>query len=147
MWNYNPNEINKPGRLKMNHRYNRTIDGKQVERPQHLYPYSYSRVCIYENGFESTDRVVWSDRLLTDDRAYELWNQILGTGQYLSHKAPDLVEEWLRIYLAKPNLILTGVEEECNVSNGYPYWLLYFRCNDAQEGGSHDDRVTRLGQN
>lgn len=125
---YDRNKINKPGKLKMHRPYSTTIDGKPVERPYYEYPYSYSRTCIFENGFKKSDRVVWSDRLLNNsDRAWDLWNEILGTGQFLSNKAPDLVEEWLRAVLNKPNIILTGVEEECNVSNGYPYWLLYFR--------------------
>lgn len=126
---YDPDKINKPGELKMNYRFLETIDGKEVERPPRDYPYSYSRVCIYKNGFNAkTDRVAWSDRILSNyENAWDLWNEILGIGQFLSAKAPDLVEEWLRAVLGNQNIILTGVEEECNVSTGYPYWILYYR--------------------
>ena len=107
-----------------------TIDGKPVERSPRDFPYSYTRYCIWRNKvnrWRKDDSVVWSDRLSWQYPEYDnLFKEILGTGQYYSRKEPKAIETFL-CRLLNEDIVLTGIEEECNTSNGYPYWLLYFR--------------------
>ena len=104
-----------------------TVDGEPCLRMPQDYPYSYSRFCIYDAGFKDTDSVVWTDRLRNEENHNEIFSEVLGHGQYYSHKRPEKIEEFLQKLFGKPDIMLTAIEEECNFSNGYPYWLLYFR--------------------
>jgi hypothetical protein len=106
---------------------NLTITGQRVARPMSDYPYSYSATCIYKNMWKRTDEVVYSDRLhLWYDNYDAIYKETMGTGQYFSSKEPEQIEQLLCRLFGK-HIILTGVEEECNFSNGYPYWILYYR--------------------
>ena len=105
----------------------RTIDGSEVERNRYEHPYSYTRFCIYKNGWKPTDRVVWSDRLEGEPGSSDkLREEYLGVGSYYSGKSPKDIERFLS-RLFEYEVVLTGIEQECNASNGFPYWLLYFR--------------------
>ena len=103
-----------------------TIDGQPQERSRKDHPYSYSRYCIYKNGWKKTDQVVWSDRLWNCSHYKELKEKILGIGDYFSKFPPNKIETFLSELFGHP-IKLTGIEEECNFSSGYPYWILYFR--------------------
>lgn len=106
---------------------NRTIDGKPVERSKRQYPYSYTAFCIYKNRYTCTDNVVYSDRLSNEPNySPKLYEKHLGRGQYLSNKKPQDIENYLSDLFGY-KVTLTGIEEECNCSNGYPYWILYYR--------------------
>ena len=112
-----------------------TIDGEVCSRPPREYPYSYSRFCIYKNGFKPTDSCVFSDRLSRKENYDKIFREVLGLGQYYSDKRPEKIEEFLRQLFEQPDIVLTGIEEECNYSDGYPYWLLYFRHEDKADSG------------
>jgi hypothetical protein len=55
----------------------------------------------------------------------EVWNN---EGQYFNNRKPQDIEIFLSKYLEK-SITLTGIEEGCNVSNGYPYWIFYYKEN------------------
>lgn len=106
-----------------------TLSGKPQQYTCEKYPYAYSRYAIWDSGDWSTsDRNVWTDRLSSQypDTFDTLKNEILGRGDYFSNFEPEAIEKFL-CELFGEKVKLTGIEEECNASNGYPYWLLYFR--------------------
>ena len=106
---------------------NFTIEGYPVERHPKDYPYSYTRFCIYKNDWKDTDTMVYSDRLRSwYENYYDLKREYLGRGDYFSLYEPEQIEKFLSVLFGK-NITLTGMEEECNCFNGYPYWLLYYR--------------------
>lgn len=106
----------------------RTIEGHPVERNIRDYPYSYTRFLLWKGpNFSVYDHIVYSDRLRREEGAHDAWNKILGQGQYMGGKSPEDVEKWLQVCLNNPSIELTGVEQECNCSNGYPYYILYFK--------------------
>ena len=107
-----------------------TIDGTPVERSINQYPYSYTRFCIYNNGWRPGDSVAWSDRLSQQYVTYrELKKNYLGDGDCYSSYDPKAIEVFL-CALFGYDIILTGIEQECNALTGYPYWLFYFRKKD-----------------
>ena len=107
-----------------------TIDWQPCQRDPRRYPYSYTRFCVWrsrKNRFKPDDSVVWTDHLSWQYPEYDkLYKEILGTGQCYSRKKPEDIEAFL-CKLLEDDVVLTGIEEECNASTGYPYWLLYFR--------------------
>jgi len=104
-----------------------TIDGQEVERSISEYPYSYTRFCIYKNGWKPGDKVVWSDRLENEPGySNEIKEEILGAGNRYSSKDPKDIEKFLSKIFGY-EIKLTGIEQECNAMNGYPYWLFYYR--------------------
>ena len=106
----------------------KTIQGTPTEREPEDFPYSYTRFCIFKYGWKQADPVVFTDRLskLYEEKYDKLFKRYLGDGQYYSTKNPISIEKFLSNLLGK-RLMLTGIEEECNASTGYPYWLLYYR--------------------
>ena len=104
-----------------------TIDGKKQEQPISKYPYAYLRYCIYENGWQKSDKMLYSDRLPMWYKNYdEVAKEIGISGQNFSNFAPEQIEELLST-LMKKEITFTGMEEECNVSNGFPYYVIYYR--------------------
>lgn len=108
----------------------RTLAGKKQERSRKEYPYSYSAYAIWNSGeWSSEDAVVYSDRLPSfyGDKYYELGKELgVRGGLSFGYTDPEILEKFLS-ELFESKIKLTGIEEECNVSNGYPYWLLYYR--------------------
>ena len=106
-----------------------TLAGKKQERSITEYPYSYSRYAIWNSGdWSENDHLVYSDRLRKQypDTYDNLKSEMLGNGDYFSKFEPEDIEKFLSA-LWGHKIKLTGIEEECNASNGYPYWLLYYR--------------------
>ena len=105
----------------------RRINGKRCERLPMDYPYSYSAFCLYKNEWKPTDEAEYTDRLAGSYENYDrIKEECLGRGDYFSSYETKDIEKFLQKLLNK-DVILTGVEEECNYSSGYPYWILYFR--------------------
>jgi len=125
-----------------------TVGGKPCERPPMLYPYSYTRFCLWMKRWKPTDNVLWTDRLLRSGRAYDKKRDILGTGDYFSSKRPERIEMFLCHALRK-RVILTAIEEECNYADGYPYWLLYYRLRGKEEEKRIEsiERIKRMNEN
>ena len=112
--------------MKRPHVYRR-INGRSCERTPINNPYSYTAFCIYKNGWKDTDEFVFSDRLNSWYENYRgLKEKMLGRGDYFSSYEPEDIEKFLS-FLFDKEITLTGIEEECNVSNGYPYWIFYYR--------------------
>lgn len=82
------------------------------------------------HNYKTSDEVVYSDRLHQwDDKKYsyatsEAFNGY--KGQYFDSFTPNQIQNFLSIYFNR-DVILTRVDREENVSNGYPYWVFYFR--------------------
>lgn len=106
------------------------IAGERIKRSPHEFPYSYDPFVLFKDGsWSEFDEAVYSDRLYEWDS--ELYDRCCETiwrdhGQYFSRRKPTDIERFLRLYFKK-NLRLTGIEEGCNVRNGYPYWIFYMK--------------------
>ncbi len=101
------------------------IPGKNV-KTKFTNPYDYGPIVQFI-GPRKGNHTVYSDRLyMWDSEKHDsLCTKHFGnTGQYWSDRQPKLIEAFLRDYLDKPSLVLTRVEEHCNVSSGYPVWRL-----------------------
>lgn len=105
------------------------IEGKPVKRDKKNWPYNYDRFVIWKGDWHRTDHAVYSDRLRQwDSEKYskcckEVWPN--GGGSFSSKSSSD-IQKFLSLYFGQ-QIKLTGVEEECNVSNGFPYWIFYYR--------------------
>lgn len=108
----------------------KNINGEVVKRTIFYYPYSYDAFVIYKNGYnKKKDSVIYSDRLIQMN--YELYDSCCmqvfnNTGHAFDGRKPEDIERFLSLYLGR-NIKLTGIEQACNVSNGYPYWIFYYR--------------------
>ena len=108
--------------------YRTTIDGHSQERSCAEYPYSYTRFCIYKTKeWKLTDAILYSDRLYEcyPDKYDKLKNKYLGMSDHYPSYQPEQIEKFLT-HLLGCKIHITGMEEECNCSNGYPYWIIYF---------------------
>ena len=105
-----------------------TITGKPQVRSCAKYPYSYSRYCIYKTKkWTRKDEMLYSDRLSMwfPDTYYEYKEKFLGNADDLKRYHPDNIEKFISALFGYP-IHITGMEEECNFSNGYPYWIIYY---------------------
>lgn len=106
------------------------IKGDKVRHTKFQFPYGYDQFLIWKGAYnQNTDQSVFSDRMMCLD--YERFNvcciQTFGNdGQCFYDRKPADIEKFLSMYFDK-NIQLTGIEEGCNISNGYPYWVFYFR--------------------
>lgn len=105
------------------------IDGIPVKRTIQEYPYSYDPFLIWSNNYHKDDHVLYSDRLYQwnfekfNRCCYKVWKNM---GQWFDERSPKSIEKFLSLYLEKP-ICLTGIEQGCNVSNGYPYWIFFYK--------------------
>lgn len=101
--------------------------GKEVKRNQLDYPYSYDPFVTFRNGEnEEINDTVYSDRLFQwDSQKYnKLCKKHFGNeGQYFDGRSPSIIEKFLQDYYGNKNLKLILIEQGCNVSSGYPYWV------------------------
>lgn len=108
----------------------KTLAGKKPTRSRKQYPYAYSAYAIWNSGeWSPEDDVVYSDRLpgFYGDKYYELGKELgVRGGLSMGYTDPEILEKFLS-ELFDCKIKLTGIEEEGNASNGYPYWLLYYR--------------------
>jgi hypothetical protein len=94
------------------------------------HPYSYDPFIVWYGNARKGDSVVYSDRLVQWD--YDKYMECAKTvrTKYNTNSFdinnPVQVKEFLSLYYDK-QVVLTAIVEGCNVSNGYPYWILYFR--------------------
>lgn len=94
------------------------------------HPYSYDSFIVWYGNARKGDSVVYSDRLVQWD--YEKYMtcaktiQAESTNNKFDINDPKQTEKFLSLYYGK-QVTLTAIVEGCNVSNGYPYWILYFR--------------------
>lgn len=105
------------------------IEGKPVERDKRNWPYSYDRFVVWKGDWNETDCAVYSDRLRQwDAKKYrECCKQVWPNGgDTFSQRSPSSIEQFLSLYYGQ-QVKLTGIEEGCNVSNGFPYWIFYYK--------------------
>jgi len=105
------------------------LAGEIVERTKGEYPYNYDAFLIWKGNYiKGKSDVVYSDRLMQWDYkkfnkcCNEIWDN---EGQYFSNRNPKDIEKFLSLYWDK-EIVLTAIEECCNVSNGYPIWIFYY---------------------
>lgn len=115
---------------------NRNIYGAKVKRPREEYPYSFDHYCVYKTiDFDQTTHTIYSDRMRQwDSEKFDTCHEhVFGnSGQYFDCRNPELIEQFLKEYFDW-ELSLTGIEEGCNFSNGYPYWVFYIiRAENAE---------------
>lgn len=109
-------------------------DGGKIQRTKGEYPYSYSDFLLWVKDFKYIKNpecsVVCSDRLYKwDSKKYnkccrEVWGN---EGQYFDCREAEDIEKFLRLYNDDPDLELRKIAEGCNVSNGYPYWVFWYK--------------------
>lgn len=88
-----------------------------------------SRVIWQKNFNKAEDEAVYSDHLYEwDDRKYDsVCEKIWGNkGQMFHNRKPEEIEQFLSLYFDK-GITLTAIVKETNMSNGYPYWIFYYR--------------------
>lgn len=109
-------------------------NGNPVEKTKHDYPYTYDSFVTYRNGSnEEVNHTVYPDRLISwgrkkyDKLAEKYFG---GSGHYFSGRSPESIERFLQEYYENPKLKLIVIQEGCNVSNGYPYWVFHFNSNN-----------------
>lgn len=108
------------------------IDGKPVERDIYSHPYSYDPFVIWKGNYDPSDSAVYSDRLMQWDfaRFNKCAQAVLGDErQMFSNCSPNSVERFLSLYFDK-NIKLTGIQQGCNVSTGYSYWIFHYKTAD-----------------
>lgn len=100
-------------------------------------PYSYSEFFLYGHRddikYSKEDpkgpiHAEYSDRIWQWDRekAESCWARHC-EGYRWSNAPITQIEKFLRDYHGKPSLDLVAVAEGCNASNGYPYFVVWFR--------------------
>lgn len=107
------------------------IRNEPVERTPKDSPYSYDTFQLFKDiSWNEGDAADHSDRMWEcDPEKYNkccrsVWNN---SGQYFYDREPEDIEKFLQLYFDDPSIKLTGVEESCNSSNGYPYWTFYMK--------------------
>lgn len=104
------------------------LRGDVVTRNPQTHPYSYDPFLLWKGDYKEGDSIVYSDRLISWD--HEKFNKCCmevfnNKGQNFNNRKPKDIEKFLSLYFDK-DIKLTAIEEGCNVSNGYPYWIFYF---------------------
>ena len=103
-------------------------DEKPVERTPDKYRYSYDAYVQYKAA-DTYQHAVYSDRLWQwDNKKYdELCKKHFGNqGQYWSSRGVEQIQAFLRDYNDNQELVLVGIMEGCNASDGFPYWVFMF---------------------
>ena len=119
------------------------VNPHQKNQTQSEAPYSYSEFFIFRNNEVSPQEpggyhakcaegveASYSDRL-------DQWNRdayaravktVKGNGLHISNWHSKIASEFLTEYFGKPTTCCALVEG-CNVGNGYPYWIFFYKHN------------------
>lgn len=105
--------------------------GKPVNRTKDEYPYSYDAF-MQERVLPNSEvkSAVYTDRLLQWD--YNLTRRLMekhfgNSGDYWNNRSAADIQSFLRERLNAPDLVVCYVMECCNVSNGYPLWVIAYK--------------------
>ena len=115
-------------------------NGNPVERIPATHPYSYDAHVIYNQpGFKYKDQTyekdglctVYSDRLSQWDyeKYRECMKQFKGEDGDYFWRDTNKVVKFMKKYYNNKKLEVNMIMEGCNVSNGYPYWLIFYKDN------------------
>ena len=112
----------------------RFVDPNRENRTKEDWPYSYSEFFLWgepEKGCEA----VYSDRLAQwdYDKAAAAAKSVADLGSRYGYWGKDGTSKYLTTYFGRPVEALAAAEG-CNVGNGFPYWVFWFR--DAAAPGS-----------
>lgn len=109
------------------------INGNPVKRNPRDYPYTYDPFVIYKGDDFSRDgnESFYSDRLslwYDANEIKDLRNKYsIDHGDYFwAYNSVNMLNMFLTD-LMKRHVRITAIIEHCNVSNGYPIWLVYFK--------------------
>lgn len=104
------------------------INGKPVQRTKVSHPYSYDCHVIWRGGRnDEAKHAVYHDRMQQWDwDKYERCRKLHLNNQGFANADPKKVEAFLRDYNDDQDLRLIIIQEGCNVSNGYPYWVFHY---------------------
>lgn len=96
-------------------------------RTKEEYPYSYSAHYLWGEAEEGAD-AVYSDRLAQWDaeKSRDAINAVADLKCRYGYWGQEGASKYLSAYFGKPVRAI-AVAEGCNVSNGYPYWIFWFR--------------------
>lgn len=105
-------------------------------RTKHEYPYSYDAILQWKkfNTTPSDATAVYADRLCQWN--YDKYRRLClehfrngndTGGDYFHGRSPAKIEQFLRDYYDNQDLELLRVEEHCNIGNGFPVWVFFFR--------------------
>ena len=107
------------------------LDGNPVERTRDKYPYSYDPYVVFKSDSFKREEMtsVYSDRLLQWDldKFNDSRKKVDGTTSQYFNLSQYQCQLFLRYYYDDPNLELHCILEGCNVSNGFPYWVFFFK--------------------
>lgn len=99
-------------------------------RTKSSHPYSYDPIVLIDSGKEG-DGSSYSDRMVgwDHDKFYTCLGKLNnGKGEMMfSWGNRKLVTAFMQDYNDDPGLEVTRVVEMCNVSNGYPVWLIVYK--------------------
>ena len=113
------------------------MEGKRIKRTPSQYPYSFDEYVVEKlPDYEETDRAFYSDRF---NRWYSYEKIQEGRERFdIQHgdyfwdytELPRL-EKFLS-YVMNKNIHVTALLKGCNVSNGYPYWVIFYKEGDKE---------------
>ena len=101
------------------------VDLNSEFRSKHEYPYSYSAYFLWKGAKAEGDETVYSDRMRDWD-AEKFREALSKVKKRLSQLNQKEMSKFLSVYFDK-KIEATALAEGCNVSNGYPYWILWFK--------------------
>lgn len=112
----------------------KNIRGERIIHTPDKFPYSFDPYCIFKDSeYDETDpkdiKQVFTDRMKQwDIKLYEYCcKKVFGkTIDCFSAIPSEMVQDFISNYFTKSVKIL-GLEIGCNVSNGYPYWIIYYK--------------------
>lgn len=97
------------------------------------HPYSYSPFFHWKKDWKQNDTCAYDDRMR--EWKYDLWNEVCAELPLMQHgirrfeyQTPETLSKMLSKYCGEP-VTCTALVEGCNVSNGYPYYVFYWRAN------------------
>lgn len=113
----------------------RWVDPHRENRRKEDWPYSYSDHYLWGVGAKG-DHAVYSDRL--HQWSAENWERAwkaIGQKRFDQFSRDD-ADKFMSAYLDKPAKV-SALAEGCNVSSGYPYWIIWYSEIEAQSVSSH----------
>lgn len=115
--------------------YYSDLDGNAVKRTPWTHPFSYDTFVVFKSReFKKTDIMVDTDPLRQWDwnafsvAVHEVWPGKTGN-QGFNTRNPEEINRFLCLYF-KRDVKLTAVLQNCNQSNGNPYWTFAFVYQD-----------------
>ena len=103
------------------------LDGTPAKYSPERSPYYYDKFALYRNGWDPGDTCIKSDDIIHQENYSTFCMRLFhNRGQIFTSREPRLVQVLLSMLLERP-VILTGIEEECIGSRGYPHWYFWYR--------------------